>query len=318
MAVSATPAIAVRSLGKRFGSKRAISGLDFEIAVGEVFGLLGPNGAGKTTTLRMLSGLLTPDEGEGEVVGLDLRKAAAAVRGSVGLLTEQPGLYDRLTARENLEFYGRLYGVPPRELPRRITRLFLELGVPHGGEERAGILSKGTRQKVAIARALLHDPAVILLDEPTSGLDPEAARTVREAISTLAGQGRTLVLCSHNLFEVERLCRRVAILRPGPDGGRLIALTEVERLRAGSPTVDLELDGEAAGFVGSLQSLPGLVGVVPLGSRLQLTFGPGADPAVPEAVARLVAAGAGIRAVIPRARGLEEAYLSLAAEEGAA
>ena len=308
-------ALAVRALGKSFGEKCAVSGLTFEVAEGEVFGLLGPNGAGKTTTLRMLAGLLEPDEGEATVAGLDVRTAPAAVRAKVGLLTEQPGLYDRLTAEENLTFYGRLYGVPARELPGRIERLLRSLGVFEARKQRAGVLSKGMRQKVSIARALLHEPRVIFLDEPTGGLDPEAARTVRESISALAAEGRTLVLCSHNLFEVERLCRRVAILRPSAGGGRLVALTEVDRLRARSPTVDIEVEGLAAPFLAALDGLVGLEGVTQLGGRLELGLGPEGAAVIPEAITRLVAAGARIRAVVPRERGLEAAYLSLAAAE---
>jgi ABC-2 type transport system ATP-binding protein len=325
------PNLAVRAehLGKRFGARPAVSGLSFSVAAGEVFGLLGPNGAGKTTTLRMLSGLLPPDEGHAEVSGLDVRTQASAVRSRVGLLTEQPGLYNRLTALENLALFGRLNGLHGAELDQRLERTLASLGLWSVRDQVAGTLSKGLRQRVAIARALVHDPAVILLDEPTSGLDPEAAWNARETIASLAQEGRTLILCSHNLTEVERLCRRVGVLRvpPGEEGGRLVALTEVAQLRAAQLKVRIELASEAAAFQPLLQGAPGVEQVVAEDSVLHVQLarphlkGQGVDAEsdpLPELVARLVHAGARVRAVIPEEQPLEDAYLSLVAERGAA
>jgi ABC-2 type transport system ATP-binding protein len=323
--------IAVRAhqLGKRFGRRPAVSGLSFTVTAGEVFGLLGPNGAGKTTTLRMLSGLLPPDEGDAEVAGLNVRTQASAVRARVGLLTEQPGLYNRLTALENVALFGRLNGLHGSELNRRLERTLRSLGLWEVRDQAAGTLSKGTRQRVAIALALVHDPAVILLDEPTSGLDPEAAWNVRELIASLAQEGRTLFLCSHNLTEVERLCRRVGVLRvpPGEVGGELVALTEVAQLRAAQLRVRIELASEAAGFQALLQGAPGVETVAAEASVLRIQLvrphlkGQGSaaeDDPLPDLVARLVQAGARIRAVVPEEQPLEDAYLSLVAERGAA
>jgi ABC-2 type transport system ATP-binding protein len=186
--------------------------------------------------------------------------------------------------------------------------------------ERAGTLSKGTRQKLAIARALVHDPAVIFLDEPTSGLDPEAARTVRDSIAELAGLGRTLVLCTHNLFEVERLCRRVAVMRAGPEnsGGQLVLSTDVRSLRRGGRAAEIALAGEAEPHVAALASLPGLRAVAAAGSTLQLELADGdaaaLDELMPEIVKLLVAGGARVKWVIPKDLALEDAYLSLVAE----
>ncbi len=352
-----TFALRVSGVAKRFGTQTAISGLSFEVEAGEIFGLLGPNGAGKTTTLRMLAGLYCPDAGEVEVAGRSVRTHADAVRGSVGLLTEQPGLYDRLTAEENLRFFANLYGVAAAELNDRLERWLRLLGLWEHRSKRAGTLSKGMRQKLAIARAVIHEPPIVLLDEPTSGLDPEAARTVRDAIASLATSGRTLVLCSHNLFEVERLCRRVAILRPSSEGGQLVALTEVSKLRARATGVAIDLEGAAAPWVaggpppagGAPQGggrppppggagagggpllggrpgprgaarPPGGAGVTEVSataSRLECGFAEGSLP-TPALIQALALGGARILSVQSRQRAFEEAYLELMAEQGAA
>jgi ABC-2 type transport system ATP-binding protein len=311
--------IAIRASGvaKRFGPHTAISGLSFEVESGEVFGLLGPNGAGKTTTLRILAGIYTPDEGEAEVAGLSARTQPDALRAQVGLLTEQPGLYDRLTAEENLAFFAELYGVGPAEARPRLERWLKLLGLWDHRARRAGTLSKGMRQKLAIARAMIHEPPIVLLDEPTSGLDPESARTVRDAIAALGSEGRTLVLCSHNLFEVERLCRRVAILRPSPQGGRLVALREVSQLRSGKAGVIVDVKGEAAAWEPLVRGLGGVAASSAQGSVLEATFVDGEDP-TPQLVTALAGAGAQICGVRSRTKAFEEVYLELMAEEGAA
>jgi ABC-2 type transport system ATP-binding protein len=238
-------------------------------------------------------------------------------------LTEQPGLYDRLTALENLQFFARLYGVPDDVAAERIERLFRLLGLWGARADRAAALSKGTRQKLAIARALVHDPAVIFLDEPTSGLDPEAARTVRESIAELAGLGRTLVLCTHNLFEVERLCRRVAVMRPGSDniGGRIVAATDVRSLRQGGRSVEIGVVGDAAVYLPQVATAPGLRAFAAVGATLQVQLddGDGAmEQQLPDLVRTLVGAGARIKWVVPKELALEDAYLSLVSGEAGA
>jgi ABC-2 type transport system ATP-binding protein len=201
--------IETHDLTRRFEATLAVDRLTLEVKDGEIFGFLGPNGAGKTTTLRMLSALIAPSSGTASVAGYVLGKDDQEIRRRVGILTEAPGLYDRLSAAYNLEFFAGLYEV--EDVPGRVERYLRLLGLWERRHEAAGTFSKGMRQKLAIARALLHEPQVLFLDEPTSGLDPEAAHLVREFIAELKGEGRTIFLCTHNLDEADRLCDRIAV-----------------------------------------------------------------------------------------------------------
>jgi ABC-2 type transport system ATP-binding protein len=214
---SAETAIALRAigLGRRFGDRWAVRGIELEVHRGEVLGLLGPNGAGKTTTVRLLTALIEPTEGTAAIDGFDVRAQADEVRTRVGILTETPGLYDKLSARTNLDFFGRLYGLDAATRAERIERHLRLFGLWERRDEVTGTFSKGMKQKLAIARALLHDPSVVFLDEPTAALDPEAAFIVRESIETLRNAGRTIVLATHNLDEADRLCDRIAFVRAG-------------------------------------------------------------------------------------------------------
>jgi ABC-2 type transport system ATP-binding protein len=302
--------IEVEGLEKRFGDRVAVSGLTFQVRPGEVFGLLGPNGAGKTTTVRMLTGLLTPSAGRAVVCGVPLGAGdgGVALRTRVGLLTEQPGLYDRLSARENLTFFIRLHGLHEPAAWARAEAALRRFGLQGREDEPVGGFSKGMRQKLAIVRTLVHEPGVIFLDEPTSGLDPQSARTVRDAVAELAAEGRTLVLCSHNLAEVERLCTRVAVVK-----GRLRTVASLTELRREGLALDVLLEGEASRFLPALAALPFAPGARPEGPRLQVTLAEEAQ--APEVVAALVAAGARVHSVTRAARPLEEAYLELVREE---
>ena len=205
--------IVVESLAKRFGALTAVHDLSFTVGDGEIFGILGPNGAGKTTTVRMLAGLIEPSGGRAALNGLDLATDTEAVRAQTGILTELPGLHERLTARQNLAYYARLYGLRGRAQRDAVTRHLGLVGMGEHADRRVGGFSKGMRQKIAIARALLHDPQVIYLDEPTSGLDPSAATDVRDFVAALRDAGRSIVICTHNLDEAERLCDRIGIMR---------------------------------------------------------------------------------------------------------
>src|SRR5687767_2721780 len=211
-------------LTRRFDSRVAVEDVTFTLAPGEIFALLGPNGAGKTTTLRMLAGLIAPTSGTVHVGGEPMTASASHLRGRIGFLTEAPGLWDRLTVFENLIVYARLQGVVPAQ---RAVNAALELfGIANRASDPTAQLSKGLKQRVALARTLLHDPAIVLLDEPTAGLDPESARAVRSLVLRLRDEGRAVLLSTHNLDEVERVADRVAVLR-----SRLVALGTPAALR---------------------------------------------------------------------------------------
>jgi ABC-2 type transport system ATP-binding protein len=296
--------IQVQGLAKRFGGRTAVEGLTFDVRPGEVFGLLGPNGAGKTTTVRMLTGLLQPSEGEAFVWGHSVRTHGEQLRRTVGLLTEQPGLYDRLTARENLRFFMKLHELDEAAAWPRAMGYLERFGLAERVNEPCGGFSKGMRQKLAIVRTLVHDPKVIFLDEPTSGLDPESARTVRDAVAELATEGRTIVLCSHNLAEVERLCTRAAIIQ-----GRLLAMAPLSELRRAGQALDIRVEGDAERFRPVLAALPFAPNVLSEGGRLKVMLSD--DAQAPDVLAALVNAGARVHSAVPANRPLEEVYLEL-------
>ena len=207
--------IEAHALTRRFGTFTAVSQLSLSVPAGSVLALLGPNGAGKTTTVRMLAGLLAPTEGEATVAGYDIRHEPEAVRACVGLMTDVPGLFEQMTVPAYLDFFGNIYGMSSAERSRRINELLELFELTEYGRKKMVGFSKGMKQKVALARALLHEPAVLFLDEPTSGLDPLAARTVRELIVGLKHSNRSIILCTHDLDEAERLADQVAIIRKG-------------------------------------------------------------------------------------------------------
>jgi ABC-2 type transport system ATP-binding protein len=202
----------------------AVDGLSIRVREGEVFGFLGPNGAGKTTTVRMLCSLIGPTSGQARIDGHVVGKDDQAIRETVGILTESPGMYDRLSAERNLTIFARLYGV--KDVAGQVEKYLRMLGLWERRFDEAGSFSKGMRQKLAIARSLLHEPKVLFLDEPTSGLDPEAAKLVRDFIEELKSEGRTIFLCTHNLDEADRLCERIGIFKT-----RLITVDSPENLR---------------------------------------------------------------------------------------
>jgi ABC-2 type transport system ATP-binding protein len=250
--------IRAQSLTRRFGSVTAVSDVSLHVPDGSLLALLGPNGAGKTTTVRMLSGLLAPTAGTALVNGYDVGRDPLAVRSIVGLVTDVPGLFEQMTLPAYLDFFGSMYGMPVTDRVRRANELidFFELGA-HRQEKMAGF-SKGMKQKVALARALIHDPAVLYLDEPTSGLDPLSTRNVRELILSLKHASRSIILCTHDLDEAERLADTVALIRQG----RIIACDTPTALRARTSDrtlVRIELADPLPFTLDKLQGIEGLI-----------------------------------------------------------
>lgn len=207
--------IVTQDLGKKFGEYWAVKKVNLNVQQGEVLALLGPNGAGKTTTIRLLTSVLSPTEGQAWIAGYDILDEFDKVRAVVGVLTEQHGLYGRMPAIDYLDFFGQLYGLTAEVRKDRITRLLNKFGLGDDGGRRIEEYSKGMRQKLALSRALLHDPPILLLDEPTSAMDPESAHLVRDGIRDLRSDNRTIILCTHNLSEAEELADKIAIIRRG-------------------------------------------------------------------------------------------------------
>ena len=207
--------ILTQDLTKEFDQFLAVDSVSLRVGTGQVLALLGPNGAGKTTTVRMLTSVLKPTRGSAQIAGYDVVMQAAQVRASVGVLTENHGLYNRMPALEYLDFFGQIYGLEPKKRSQRAHQLLEEFGLISVRSRKIGEFSKGMRQKLALARALLHEPPVLLLDEPTSAMDPESSRLVRDSILELRSSERTIVICTHNLAEAEELSDQIAIIRRG-------------------------------------------------------------------------------------------------------
>lgn len=301
-------AISASNVTHAFGARRAIDDLTFEVRRGEVFAFLGPNGAGKTTTVRLLNGLYIPQSGSIQVLGLDPARQGQAVRLRSGVLTETPALYERLTARQNLEFFGTLAGMQSADLKGRIEELLAFFELDGRANDKAGKYSKGMKQRLALARAILARPEIVFLDEPTSGLDPESALQVRDLILSMRKQdGHTVFLCTHHLVEAERLCDRVAIL----NRGRILACGSLAELnRAYNPGMWVEV-GLNAPLQRSLSApdLPGALAVESEDHALRVRVAD--QEAVPALVGALVQAGAQILRVQPHTASLEDIYFKL-------
>jgi ABC-2 type transport system ATP-binding protein len=300
--------IAASHLTRRFGPRTVVDDVSFEVGKGEIVALLGPNGAGKTTTLRMLAGLIAPSSGTVAIDGVRLTRASgSALRRRIGFLTEAPGLWDRLSVLENLRIYASLYGLdqPGRTIDDLISLFELDDHV----NARAAELSKGMRQKVALVRALLHDPVVLLLDEPTSGLDPEITRTVRLLLDDRRSRGCAILVSTHNLDEAERLADRVAVLQR-----ELVALDRPASLRRRLTTgrVVVRLTGAATAVLETARAFDS--GAAADGQLLTFSLRH-PDDDTPALVQALVAAGAGILEVRPEVPALEDVYLHLVSDD---
>ncbi len=305
-------AIQTNQLSRSFGTLKAVDRLTLEVQRGTVFGFLGPNGSGKTTTIRLLLGLLDADEGQAQVLGFDVRKQADEVRTRSGALLEHHGLYERLSAADNLDYYGRIWHMSKTERESRIRELLEPVGLYERRNEPIGRWSRGMKQKLAVARTLMHRPELVFLDEPTAGLDPVASAALREDLEMLASrEGVTIFLTTHNLVEAEKLCNQVGVI----NHGQLLALGSPTDLRSRTSAPRLYVSGQ--GF--SSQVIDGLRGNA-LVSRVQQHNGQVVmdlnDMARShEIVTQLVGAGVQIDEVRKEKADLEDVFLRLVEEE---
>jgi ABC-2 type transport system ATP-binding protein len=297
--------IKTTNLSKAFEEHLAVADLTLEVEAGEVFGFLGPNGAGKTTTVRMLTTLIAPTAGSATVAGYRLGEEEQEIRRNVGILTETPGLYERLSAERNLEIYARLYEV--EDVKGQLEKYLRMLGLWSRRQDPAGTFSKGMKQKLAIARSLLHEPRVLFLDEPTAGLDPEAARLVRDFVQELRREGRTIFLTTHNLDEAERLCDRIAVFNT-----RLLVVDTPTGLRRRlyDRQVVFHLRDIPATYVPLMEQMPAVRRVQVVDNKLVATIEE-PESQNPDLIRALVEAGAELQFVGELRHSLEDVYLEL-------
>ena len=301
-------AIRMTHLTRDFKSVRAVDDLTMEVPTGMVFGFLGPNGSGKTTTINLLLGLLEPMTGSAEVLGFDTRSHADDIRNGTGALLEFAGLYERMSAADNLEFYGRIWKMPARERKERAKELLSHIGLWDRRNEKVGKWSRGMKQKLAVTRAIFHHPALVFLDEPTAGLDPVAAATLHQDIASLASRESVSVfLTTHNLAEAEKLCGKVGVI----NRGKLIAIGRPDELRskAGKPRIEVFGRGFDDAMITSLRSRHGVTSVQVERDRLVIDLE--ADGSTSDLVRLIVSAGGEIEEVHKEKPSLEEAFLSL-------
>ena len=302
--------IEAHGLTKAFGERVAVRDLTLGVEEGEVLGLLGPNGAGKTTTIRMLAGMVAPTSGDAQVAGIRPDREPERLHELIGLLTESPGFYERMSAWNNLEYFAGFYSEV--DVRGQVEKYLKQMGLWDRRRDKVGAFSKGMKQKLALARALLHEPRVLFLDEPTAGLDPEAAQEVREMIRALSQQGRTILLSTHNLAEAEQLCRRIAIIRTG-----LLALDTPgalrQRLFRRRAIVSLEVAERPV--MEAVEGLPFVSEVKQDGNQLIIELTE-YETNLPQLVKCIVDAGGRVLGVSEDLHSLEDIYLTLVREEG--
>ena len=303
--------ITVENLTKKFGEVTAVEGLTFQVEEGEVFGFLGPNGAGKTTTIRMLCCLISKTSGEAKIDDYQIGKAADSlqIRKMIGLVPDNVGLYDDLSAFENLDFYGKLYECPEGRRRENIERFLKMLGLWERKDARAGSFSKGMKQKLALARALVHEPKILFMDEPTANLDPESAKTVRDFILEVKKQGRTIFLNTHNLDEAQRICDRIGIIKT-----KLLTIGTPEQLRESlsKPKTEIRLAQVNEALVSALRKLiPNKIEVS--GNKLIIDV-TDPDKENPTIIAAITSTGGQVREVTQLVPTLEDVYLQIVKE----
>jgi ABC-2 type transport system ATP-binding protein len=305
-------AIEVQNLTRDYNGLRAVDHINFSVEAGEIFGFLGPNGAGKTTTIHLLLGLLEPTEGRADVLGFDTMTGGDEVRARTGALLEHNGVYEQLSAQDNLEYYGRIYRMAPAERQERIKELLTQMDLWERRKDRAGNWSKGMKQKLALARAVLHGPQLVFLDEPTAGLDVVSANAVREGLAAMAErEGMTVFLTTHNMTEAERLCSQVAVIREG----KLMAIGHPDELRAraGGPRLEIVGRGFSAKMLEMLRARPEVAAVDAHNSHLVVDLREDVDSS--PLVSLAVAEGVQVQEVRRGKASLEEVFLTLMEEE---
>jgi len=303
------PIIEVRKLVKRYGELTAVDSVSFEVAEGEIFGLLGPNGAGKTTTIAILSSLIPPTSGAALVAGIDVTHDSLAARSKIGVVPQEIALYPSLSARENLTFWGRMYGVPSEALPRRIDEILDTVGLTERAGNRLDTFSGGMKRRVNIAAGLLHRPDVLFLDEPTVGIDPQTRRSILDLVKDLNGQGLSVLYTTHYLEEAEFLCDRIGIM----DEGRMIAIGTRQELTSQigmNEIVTIAADGLSGDAARWIEELPAVEDVSLLEGEVTINARAGSN-LLPALVERLSAGGARIRSVDVSAPNLESVFLHL-------
>jgi ABC-2 type transport system ATP-binding protein len=299
-------------LTKQFGDLVAVDSVSLRVEAGEVLALLGPNGAGKTTTIRMLASILRPTQGRALIKGFDTVEEPIDVRRSIGFLTEHHGLYTRMRPKEYLEFFGRTHNLAASVIEQRITDLLDRYGLSDTRDLRLGQFSKGMRQKLALVRALLHDPAVLLLDEPTSAMDPASAHLVRESIRNLRSSKRAIVVCTHNLYEAEELADSIAIIRRG----QIIAHDTPEMLKRrllGEPVMELRVVGR---LDGALKYLPSELETIEMGENWLRYRVSNPDRVNPKVLHAMAQAGVQVITLSEIERSLEDVYLQVVRGNG--
>ncbi len=305
--------IEVQELTKDFDDFRAVDHINLQVTAGSVLALLGPNGAGKTTSVRMMTSILAPTSGKASIAGYDVVQHPEQVRAHVGVLTEQHGLYERMKALEYLDFFGRIYHLNGRQRKDRALSLMERFGLGSALDKRLGEYSKGMKQKLALVRAMLHNPPVLLLDEPTSAMDPQSAKQVRDAIVELQRDDRTFLITTHNLNEAQVLANRIAIIRHG----RIIAngsFTELARQFVGDPLMELHINGHVNGLAHDISDL---VQVQETGDDWLRYRVP--DPRVmnPNVLRKIAGLGIEVVTLAPVTQSLEDIYLQVVKEDEA-